>query len=234
MTALPSTFEKKWPTIFQVGISVVNSLVVVASASGFHAKQIVTLTAPGQPALDAEVKRVVSDTQLKLGPIGDKITVSYYQSDLVYYIGGSISALEQNRNPMGADAAIRAVYQEEPAVAFRTINVDEFGEIYDSANPIPVQVVSTVPINQGGKTTVVAIDNLTWTALPPASLAARRFFSVQNRTGQEIKVNFDNTAVGYVGVAIDTGTDRFYDNGPAIIYAKSSTSACSLVVEELT
>ena len=60
MTALPSTFEKKWPTIFQVGISVVNSLVVVASASGFHAKQIVTLTAPGQPVQDRHL-RVADD-----------------------------------------------------------------------------------------------------------------------------------------------------------------------------
>ena len=234
MTALPSIFEKKWPTVLQVGVNIVNSLVVVASTTGFHTKQIVTLTAPGQPALDAEVKRVFSDTQLKLGPIGDKITVAYYQSDLAYYIGGSISALEQNRNPMGADAVIRAVYQEEPTVAFRTVSVDKFGEIYGVDNPLPVQVLNAVPINQGGKTTIVTINNITWTALPPTSLTNRAAISVQNRTGQEVKLNFDNTTLGYVGVVLDDGADRYYDNGSAIIYAKSLSSSCALAIEELT
>lgn len=90
-------------------------------------------------------------------------------------------------------------------------------------------------LNLGGKITVVAIDNLTWTPLPATPLSLRNAIAIQNKSGQQVKLNYDNTTVGYVGVYLENNAERFYDIGQSvIIYAKSQTSACTLVVEELS
>lgn len=89
-------------------------------------------------------------------------------------------------------------------------------------------------LNTAGKVSIVSIDNTTWTPLPAAPLANRNAMSIINRSGQNIVINYDNTTVGYVGVPIDNQSERFYDiTENIIIYAKSQTSACSVIVEEL-
>jgi 3-dehydroquinate synthase class II len=86
----------------------------------------------------------------------------------------------------------------------------------------------------GGKVTEVIINNTTWTALPLTALLNRNAIAIQNRTGQEIKVNYDNTEPGYVGIVIDDKSERFYDITDAIIiYAKSKISSCTVFVEEI-
>ena len=96
---------------------------------------------------------------------------------------------------------------------------------------------STSPggLRNAGRVTEVTINNNTWTALPATPIALRNAISIQNISGQEIKVNYDPTVSGYVGIVIATGNERFYDITDAIpIYAKSSASSCSLNIEELS
>lgn len=89
-------------------------------------------------------------------------------------------------------------------------------------------------LSVAGKVTEVTIDNTTWTALPATALLNRNAIAVQNRTGQEIKINYDPLTVGYVGIVIDDKSERFYDiTDEIIIYAKSKTSSCVVFVEEL-
>lgn len=97
-------------------------------------------------------------------------------------------------------------------------------------------IISASPagLRIGGKVTEVLIDNLTWTALPPIPLALRNAVAIQNRTGQEVKINYDPLIVGYVGIVIDDQSERFYDiTDTIVIYAKSKTSAVTIYVEEL-
>lgn len=86
-----------------------------------------------------------------------------------------------------------------------------------------------------GRVTLVTINNTGWTALPATPLANRNAFCIQNRSGQEIKINYTNTDPGYVGMTIDFHGERNYDIGPAIImYAKSISSSCVVNVEEIS
>ena len=59
--------------------------------------------------------------------------------------------------------------------------------------------------------------------------------AVQNNSGTEIKVNYDNTESGYVGMIVANGSERFYDiTDSIIIYAKSQSGTPTVVVEEIS
>jgi len=89
-------------------------------------------------------------------------------------------------------------------------------------------------LNIGGRFTEVTIDNVTWTAVPAVPLADRNAMRIQNRSGQEIKLNYDPDVVGYVGMVLPNLAEIAYDIQPnVVIYAKSATSSCVLNVEEI-
>mgnify|MGYP006374604905 CR=1 FL=1 len=89
-------------------------------------------------------------------------------------------------------------------------------------------------LNVGGKVTVVSINSTTWTALPASPLANRNALTIQNASVSEIKLNYDNTTVGYVGIKVIVGSERYYDiKDTIIIYAKSQAGTVDIVVEEL-
>jgi hypothetical protein len=95
-------------------------------------------------------------------------------------------------------------------------------------------------LRTGGKVTEVDIDDATWTALPPTALAGRNAVRIQNRTGFEIKTNYDSFAVlpaGYVGMVISDKGEAYYDITDAIpIYAKAASGAgtITLFIEEVS
>lgn len=86
-----------------------------------------------------------------------------------------------------------------------------------------------------GRVTIVSVNDATWTQLPATSLASRNGLSIQNLSGVAIKVNYDNTEPGYVGVVIPDGGERFYNITDAIpIYAKSASGTVDVTIEELS
>lgn len=91
-------------------------------------------------------------------------------------------------------------------------------------------------LSRAGKITIVSINQTTWTALPASALAFRNAINIQNETAQKVKVNYDNTTVGFVGMTVfANGGERQYAITPAIvIYAKSETSTIDINVEELS
>lgn len=89
-------------------------------------------------------------------------------------------------------------------------------------------------LNVGGLHTVVSINSSTWTALPATALTNRNQINIQNYSGVEIKLNYDNTVVGYVGVVLADQAERFYQiTDSIVIYAKSSAGTVNVDVEEL-
>ncbi len=107
----------------------------------------------------------------------------------------------------------------------RGLDVNMLGSVEGSFSPSGLKV--------GGKVTEVNINSTTWTALPATALTNRNAMSIQNRSGQEIKINYVDD-VGYVGVIIPNSGERFYDITDAItIYARSSDGNAKLNIEEL-
>lgn len=125
MPRLPSAFEKKWPTILLSPIYVANHIITVPSTAGLHSRQKITLRKIGVEPKEFYINRVLSDTQIT---VYHKDGEFVSKDNPVEFDGGSLEMSEQNRNPIQADYVIRAVYEEEPAVALRTMLVSQYGE----------------------------------------------------------------------------------------------------------
>jgi hypothetical protein len=101
------------------------------------------------------------------------------------------------------------------------------GEVSGTLNPSGLK--------DGGRVTEVTINSTAWTALPVNALNNRNALAIQNRSGIEIKINYDNTVSGYEGMVIDNGGERFYDITDAIvIYAKAQSGTPTINIEELS
>lgn len=131
--------EKRWvavsaQTFLTQGTS--DGKAQVVNACLFKVKQKVLLSGGGL-SREFEVKRINSDTELELGSPDRDIL---HRSDLSSYpIGSSLSAKEQPRPKIAPDNVIRAVYEEEPTVAYRSLLVDLCGDPIDADNPLPIE-----------------------------------------------------------------------------------------------
>jgi hypothetical protein len=89
-------------------------------------------------------------------------------------------------------------------------------------------------LNKGGRVTEVTLNPFTWTPLPAIALADRNAMNIQNISGEEIKTNYSNSVVGYVGMVIGSGSERSYDiQDDIIMYGKSISSVVTINVEEI-
>jgi hypothetical protein len=155
--------EKSWsavaPQLFTADGTALG-IVTVASTAGFKVKQtVVVVNPPVFPATvptqkQVQVKRVISSTQLIVGPLLSSLQPAYKQegasllsrrediSAFTVALGAYIYAEEQPKAVLKPDDIIQAVYDQEPAVAIRTTGVDQFGNYYTSTNPFPVNVIT--------------------------------------------------------------------------------------------
>lgn len=147
------SFEKRWAAIpasaFTANggtIAAGNAgLVTIASTIGYHEKQQVLITAMGKASLELEVKAVISSTQMYVGSQG-AITGRYDLSGFTIIANAQIQAPLQPRPSIPDKEYARAVYEEAPATAIRSILVDDLGDKYNTANPLPVAFDGTVQI----------------------------------------------------------------------------------------
>lgn len=114
-------------------------------------------------------------------------------------------------------------------------------KVLGSTVSIPGTIAVTGDVNArpagltvGGKITLVGVNAVTWTALPVSALLNRNALSIQNISGIDIKINYDNATVGYVGVTVASGSERFYSiTDTILIYAKSASGTPTIQTEEL-
>lgn len=145
-------FEKQWlsvaPVLFTTN-GTNNGLISVTDTAGFKVKAQVVISAAAQNNLTLQVKRVLSSTQMIVGPISGPITNS--NVNLTAYTlaaGAFIYQDQQARVTISPADIIQAVYNQEPVVSISTSSVDQYGNIYDSDNPFPVAFDGTVSIGQ--------------------------------------------------------------------------------------
>lgn len=111
---------------------------------------------------------------------------------------------------------------------------EPIGESLDDDNRYALHTKSNIStVKLGGVISEIVLNSTTWTPLPASALTKRKAICIQNRSGKEIKINYTQP-VGYTGIVIPDGGERFYDAGPEIIfYAKSSAAAATINIEEI-
>lgn len=151
-------FEKRWESVPPTNFTsngTAQGIVTIAATFGFKVKQKVFVASSTQTTLFLEVKRVLSLTQLIVGPEG-KITDT---ADISLYTSAdtaNLYALEQPRPSIPQTEYERAVFEEEPTVAKRVVFVDQLGDFYDDANPLPIAFSGPINI---GQVRIVAADD---------------------------------------------------------------------------
>jgi len=97
-----------------------------------------------------------------------------------------------------------------------------------------VGTFSPTGLNVGGKITQVTLNDSSWTPLPATALSNRNAISIQNLSGYEMKINYQEAfdgSYGYVGMVLPNGNERYYDIKDSIlIYGRLATGSVSGVV----
>lgn len=140
--------EKKWlavPPRLMTADGTTEGVITVTSTKDLRVKMEIVLQAPLIPPTRLQLKRVLSSTQIIVGPFPDTNTQGKAglrtTSDVSVYTvlaGSFIYTAEQNKSIPKSDDIDQAVYEQEPVVAIRTFAVDDLGNSYNSLNPLPV------------------------------------------------------------------------------------------------
>lgn len=157
------------PQMFTANGTVAGLITVAANACAlFKVKQRVLIKATGLPTLELEIKEIDSEENIYVGPYsspGNPANINS-RTDISAYtvvLGANISAFEQKRPAIDYAESMRAVYDEEPTVALRTVMVDECGDRINGSNPLPVSIDGTIAVGdvsivEGGNTLEVNTD----------------------------------------------------------------------------
>lgn len=151
-------------------------VITIADTAGYRTKQIVSLKGTSLPEIALQVKRVLSPTQFIVGPTDNRIGPNYFTDISAYTVaaGSNVSAGEQVKGALPPDKDhYSAIYEADPVVADRVIMVDQYGQFYGVANPMPIIFDGTISIgevvvrgtngnsiepNPGGSINVVVVD----------------------------------------------------------------------------
>lgn len=193
--------ERRWVQVPPQSITsngTVDGHLGVPDSRLFHVKQEVILFSDDVSPLIFEIKRINSLSDMELGPKGNIVA----RADLTLYLvseNAQISANEQERNTIRPEHLTRAAYQEEPAVAWRTLLVDPLGNFYDDTNPFPI-------IFDGD----VQVGNVRITAEDGDPLAGDVHSSVRLSDGiNEVAVNSDKSINVHVLGGAGAGATKY-------------------------
>ncbi len=195
-------FERKWAAVAPVSFTQNGStlgVVTLADTAGFYVKQVVALTGQNLTPQQFQVKWVLSDTQLVLGLVDQKVGRNFGVdvSSFTLANNSQISAGEQDKSNVPDKDHYMAVYEGDPIAADRVILVDEHGDKYTETHPIPIQFSGSVSIGD---------------------------VTVQGTNGNTIEPNAD----GSINVVLDGGSalntiNNFYAVAAAVPSGTSAT-----------
>lgn len=186
-------------------IQVANYRITVSDTAGLHTKMLVQFTKGTLTAL-FEIKRVISTTQIAVGPYNPSKANNINDiTNPIEFDGGSLTASEQQRNLMNPEALWRATYEEEPAVANRSLLVDKYGRYIDTINQdgenrLAVDIKAARPKNPAISNIPVLIANTEYSITLPAKTSK---LMVKIRDGaSKLRIGFDagSTAADFIEV----------------------------------
>lgn len=192
-------FERQWPAVpprLFTADGGMQGQIQVADTRGFKVGQKAVLSAVGQPNLQIQIKRVMSETILLVGPIGSPYRQAIRTDISSYTVSASsyIFAESQDKTQVPANDRDEATYETEPTVAWRNVLVDQLGRYYETSNPIPVRLTDG-SVNIG---TVNAEVNVALSAIDGAKGTGVVHDSIRIGDGSnELKVNSDKSIDTY-------------------------------------
>lgn len=130
--------ERKWVASGPIAFTsdgLAQGIVTISSTHLFRVGQKVIITADGEPNLTLKIKRIYTTQKLAVGEVASNIVS---RTDLSLYTvakNAKIEIPEQDRTGIPKDDRERAVYEEEPIMANRVVEVDQYGNIQNDVNP---------------------------------------------------------------------------------------------------
>lgn len=144
--------ERKWIKVPPQAITsngTVDGHLGVPNSTLFKVKQkVLVYSSVVTTKFALQVKRINSLTDIELGPIGGKHDDRTDLTTIKVSEMGMILSDFQDRTTISWEDIRRAVYEEEPTVALRTIWVDKLGQAFDSDNPIPIVFDGTISVGK--------------------------------------------------------------------------------------
>jgi hypothetical protein len=211
--------ERRWPAVSPVAFTVAGTSrgkITVSSTRGFKVKQTVVIQHPTLPQLLLEVKKVTK-TSLIVGLPGKIDNVQ----DLIGYDTLSFVYADEQIKKIPTDKELaNAVYEQEPTVANRVIQVDEQGDFYTDQNPLPVKLSGTS----------ITIENADLNVqLDHTDNGSRPHDSVRIGDGtNELKINPDGSlnvaGLNLTGVATEATLQAINNNLQILVNTFQSTS----------
>lgn len=138
--------ERLWDSIGPVAFTAnggQDGVVTLTSTQGLRVKQQVKIYSASQqpPQTQLEIKKVLSLTKAIIGPIVSKgeFMARYNLSAYLLSDSASLTVIEQKKSKPAPEDIVKAVYEQEPVVAIRTIGIDELGNPWSDTNPVPVE-----------------------------------------------------------------------------------------------
>lgn len=149
--------EQKWPSVAPQLFTAnggAQGQITVADVRGFKVKQFVVIHSNTKPDIRVQIKRVVKKTgKITVGPPSDQNSQGKSNlkaiTDLTGYTvadSAYLYAEEQDKVKVKPDDQDIATYEQEPTVARRVVNVDQYGDFYDEDNPMPIAFDGTVSV----------------------------------------------------------------------------------------
>jgi len=189
--------ERKWEAVSQAFTAdgTQNGIITVADASGFYAKQKVTLISNTQPSSLFEVRRITRTT-IQVGDIGSSFNTYSDVSKYLVADSAQIIAPEQEKPTIRPDDIFQALYNKDPSVALRNLIVDKFG--------IPIE--STIDIN--GKTRLAVDADVTVNTVQLFTKPYDAITALYPTSTQEI---YQSRIGGIAGTIQETATVNYTD-----------------------
>lgn len=151
--AIEQSFLSIAPRLFTAD-GTISGIITTSSTAGVKVKQKIVVKAPSLPDKEVQVKRVISKTQFKVGPLPGKDQLQGKAGlktveDISLYtvaLGSYFYAAEQDKPKIKPDDMAQATYDQEPTVAWRVVFVDQYGNYYDDGNPLPIAFDGTIAV----------------------------------------------------------------------------------------
>ena len=117
-----------------------NGKITVEDTACFKVKAFIVLQSDTQQIQRFQIKRILNNTEIILGPEKKSILTRSDVSGFKISANAVIHQPEQEKVKLDQIDIDQATYEQEPTVARRSLLVDKYGSHYTSKNPFPVQI----------------------------------------------------------------------------------------------
>lgn len=115
---------------------------------GLFVKQVISIQGITVPRLNVQVKYVINNTQILVGPVGQNLQTKTDVSAFTTADGAFVYAAAQPKSTLPSEERLYASYIQEPSNSWRVTPVDSFGNSFDPTNPLPVSIDSEIVIGE--------------------------------------------------------------------------------------